>query len=75
MKKIFLDILTILKFKRKEKNYKRIFFCENKFILNYIKQYINKKDSCLISYEKLDLENDNYYYFENNFFLEFFFIF
>jgi YidC/Oxa1 family membrane protein insertase len=73
MKKIFLDILTILKFKKKEKSYKRIFFCENKFILNYIKQYIDKKDSCLISYEKLNLNKDNHYYFENNFFLEFFF--
>tara|TARA_B100000989_G_scaffold291154_1_gene265292 strand:+ start:4192 stop:5169 length:978 start_codon:yes stop_codon:yes gene_type:complete len=73
MKKIFLDILKILKFKKKEKLYKRIFFCENKFIFNYIKQYIDKKKSCLVSYEKLDLDDDNYYYFENNFFLEFFF--
>jgi len=73
IKEIFQDILKIFEYKKIEKNYTRIFFCENGYIYNYIKNYINNKNSIIISFNKLDLNLDNYFYFNTNFFLEFLF--
>jgi len=73
MKKIFQDILKILNFKKVELSYRRIFFCENIYIYNYIKNYIDKKNSCVVSYGDLKIRKNNYIFFYNNFFLEFFF--
>ena len=73
IRKISQDILKIIHYKKIEKEYKRIFFCENNYIYNYIKNYINNENTIIVSFNKIDVDSKNYYFFNTNFFLELFF--
>ena len=39
MVKILFDLINYVKFKKREKNFKRGIFIENKFILKYLSKY------------------------------------
>lgn len=77
----FTDIINFIKLKTKEKNFEIGFFCENKFILNYLKPYIinktKKKKVLLITFENLNnFENKDIsiFVFKNNFIRELMFL-
>ena len=54
----YIDIVQFIKLKIKEKNFEIGFFCKNKFILNYLKPYIDnktkKKKVLIITFENLN---------------------
>lgn len=56
MVNFFFDLISFIKFKKKEKNYKRGIFIESKYIFKYLKSYINK--SILISFEDINLDDE-----------------
>ncbi len=75
------DIYNYFSFKRKETDFPVGFFCENSYIFEYLKPYIinksKKKKVVLISFEKLNFEeNDRIkkYVFNTNFFRELLFL-
>jgi hypothetical protein len=71
------DFKNYLRLKKLEKNYSRAFFVENKFLYKYLVQYINYKESALISYEKFDISNQgdtNLFIFKTNFFQQLVFL-
>tara|TARA_B100000795_G_scaffold204366_1_gene157975 strand:+ start:893 stop:1945 length:1053 start_codon:yes stop_codon:yes gene_type:complete len=75
------DIINFIKLKKVEKNFEVGFFCENKFILNYLSPYIlnkiKKKNVLIISFEKLNnLENKkiSIFVFKTNFIRELIFL-
>ena len=57
------DLKNFIFYKKVEKNYTVGFFCENKFIFNYLEPYIQnkvkKKKIVLISFENIDLNNND----------------
>ena len=57
------DLKNFIFYKKFEKNYTVGFFCENKFIFNYLEPYIQnkvkKKKIVLISFENIDLNNND----------------
>ena len=82
MKIFFNDLSCLIRLKKDEYKFKRVFFFENKFIephiLPFIKKNKNLKKSCIISLYKLDKEKNNnlkIYYFNSFFFLTLAFFF
>ena len=79
MKNFLLDLVSFVKFKKIDK-LKVGFFCENKYIFEYIKPYVNKKANkkkiILISFEKIEFEAKNViqFTFLTNFFREIVFL-
>lgn len=79
MKNFLLDLISFVNFKKADK-LKVGFFCENKYIFEYIKPYINKKANnkkiILISFEKIEFESKNViqFTFLTNFFREIVFL-
>lgn len=57
MVKILFDLINYVKFKKREKNFKRGIFIENKFILKYLSKYT--KNAVIISFEKLNLNEED----------------
>ena len=77
MLKIFEDIRNYSQFKLNQSNFSVGFFCENNYILQYLKPYIllksKKKKILVISFDKLNLENQNnikIFVFKTKFFRE-----
>ena len=56
MVNFFFDLRNFIKFKKKEKNYKRCLFIESKYIFKYLKSYVNK--SILIAFEDINLDDE-----------------
>ena len=78
----FKDLVTLIKLKRNEYKFKRIFFFENKFIESHIlpivKKNKNYKESCIISFYKINKQNlkdFEIYHFNSYFFLKITFFF
>lgn len=76
------DLVTLIKLKRSEYRFKRIFFFENKFIephiLPFVKKNKNSKKSCIISFYKINKQNLNdfeVFHFNSYFFLTIAFFF
>lgn len=62
MKNLFNDIINFKELKKIEKNYKYCFFVENRFIYYYLKGCIQKKsvkNPIIISFEKIEVENNH----------------
>ena len=78
----FRDLILYIKYKFKENEFEIGFFCENKYILNYLDPYIRKKINkkkliLIISFEEIvNKFNDKViiYTFKTNFFRELFFL-
>ena len=77
----FLDIISYTKLKFNEKNFMTGFFCENRFIYNYLEPYIinkiKKKNLLIISFEPIkNINNDKItiFIFRNNFIRELVFL-
>ena len=77
----FLDIISYTKLKFNEKNFIIGFFCENRFIYNYLEPYIvnkiKKKNLLIISFEPIkNINNDKItiFIFRNNFIRELVFL-
>lgn len=77
----YIDIVQFIKLKIKEKNFEIGFFCENKFILNYLKPYIDnktkKKKVLIITFENLNIfqnEEVSIFVFKTNFIRELVFL-
>ena len=71
------DLKSYFRLKKLEKNYSRAFFIENKFIFKYLHYYINLKDSVLISFEKINIDNQskiNLFIFKTNIFRQLVFL-
>ena len=81
MKNIFKDLKNFILFKRYEKKCDVGYFCESKFIYNYIEPYIKKKNKkknvVIISFENIndkDIEQNKFFVFKSNFFRELIFL-
>jgi len=77
--KLLNDLLKFFKFKFNEKNYNRLFFCENNNLYIYLEKYIkkNKSKNLVFSLERLNFEeykNCEYIFFETLFFKKLFFL-
>ena len=78
----FKDLVFYILYKFKENNFDIGFFCENEFILNYLKPYIDiknkrKKLLLVISFDKIERELGDKIFiftFKTNFFRELFFL-
>lgn len=78
----FKDLIFYIKYKFNEKKFSIGFFCENKFILNYLSPYIKNKSKnnrpiLIISFEEIKHsfnKNIIIYIFHTNFFRELFFL-
>jgi hypothetical protein len=82
MKIFFKDLINLIKLRKNEYRFKRVFFFENKFIEPHILPFINKnkniEKSCIISLYKLNKQNTKnleIYYFNSFFFLKLAFLF
>ena len=71
------DFKNYLRLKKLEKNFSRAFFIENNSLYKYLVQYINYKESALISFEKINTSNQgdtNLFVFKTNFFRQLVFL-
>ena len=74
------DLILFIEYKFKENRYDKGFFCENEFILNYLRPFIkskNKRILLIISFEKIEKkfnEKTDIYVFKTNFFRELIFL-
>ncbi len=77
----FKDFIKFISFKfRKSKN-ELCFFCENRFILNYLEPFISKKSKnkpvlifCFENIDYKEFKNVNFFFLKTNFFRELFFL-
>ena len=81
MRSFLNDFKSFISFKKNEKFFDTGFFCENKFIFQYLEKYISKKTLnkkiLIISFEKIQLpknKNIKLFVFKSNFFRELFFL-
>ena len=78
----FRDLVLYIKYKFRESEFEIGFFCENKYIFNYLDPYIRKKINkkkliLIISFEEIINEFNDIvviYTFKTNFFRELFFL-
>ena len=77
----FLDLTNFFRYKAREKKNNIGFFCENRFIFEYLKPYISKINTkrkvIIISFEKIEnkiLPTDSCFVFRSNFFRELVFL-
>ena len=75
-----LDLLNFLKFKKKEKKFRFIFFCENPYTYEFLKFYIYKKQNtkkcAILTFFKLEdnlIKNQNIIFLKTKIFKQIFF--
>ena len=75
-----IDLLNFLKFKKKEKKFRFIFFCENPYTYEFLKSYIykkqNRKKCAILTFFKLEdklIEKQNIIFLKTKIFKQIFF--
>ena len=77
----FKDFIKFISFKLRKSKNELCFFCENRFILNYLEPFISKKSKnkpvlifCFENIDYKEFKNVNFFFLKTNFFRELFFL-